>query len=215
MEQTGRAMRSIRRMLSRRDLLMIGAVWLAVAALALAGAVSARYVAPPAPPTTAGLGTMPGFVSVGVPNTCLPFSSFCGDALVVLEPEEPEAIALEIKLRANIVDAETFADLPVPVLHGRNLRPHECSRGVAAAVINESMARYLWPDDDSIGRRIRVSIDDKAARWVEIVGVVPDLSFGRGAVPHIPTLYLSSRQFDVAVKLFFAGGGGAPGDAGA
>lgn len=209
MEGTGRAMRSIRRRLAKPDFLMIGAVWLAVAMMTLAGVLSARYTAPP---TASGpaTGTLPGFVSTGAVDTCLPFSSYCGEALVMVEPDTPEAVALEVKLRANVVDAETFAELPVPVLQGRKLRPHECSKGVAAAVINESMARYLWADAESIGRRIRVSIADKGPRWVEIVGVVPDLSFGRGAVLHVPTLYLSSRQFDLAVKTFFAGDSGAP-----
>lgn len=200
-------MRSIRRRLARPDFLMIGAVWLAVAVMAFAGALSARYTAPP---TASGTAAPPGFVSSGSVDTCLPFSAYCGEALVTVEPDTPETIALEVKLRANVVDAETFAELPVPVLQGRKLRPHECATGVAAAVINESMARYLWPDGEPIGRRIRVSIADKGPRWVEIVGVVPDLSFGRGAVLHIPTLYLSSRQFDLAVKIFFAGDSGGP-----
>ncbi len=191
---------------------MIGAVWLVMAAIALAGALSAQYLSPPTP---AGAGTVPGLTSPSALDTCLPFSSYCGVALVLVQPDTPEAVALKVKLRANVVDAETFAKLPVPVLLGRKLRPYESSSDVAAAVINESTARFLWPDDESIGRRIRVSIGDSALRCVEIVGVIPDMSFGRGAVSHVPTLYLSSRQFDLAVKIFFASDLDARGIAGA
>lgn len=212
MEGMERAMRSVHGTLARRDFLMIGAVWLVVAAMALAGALSARYLIPPTP---AGAGTVPGFASAGGVDTCLPFSSYCGVALVLVPPDTPKAAALKVKLRANVIDAETLAELPVPVLRGRLLRPYEFGRDVAAAVINESMARYLWPDDESVGRRIRVCIGNSAPRWVEIVGVVPDMSFGRDTVSHVPTLYLSSRQFDLAVKIFFASDSEARGIAGA
>ncbi len=128
-----------------------------------------------------------------------------------MPPDAPQALALRVKLGANVVDAQIFAELPVPVLRGRKLRPYESSSDVAAAVINESAARSLWPDDESIGRRIRVSIGDSAPRCVEIVGIIPDMSFGPGAVSHVPTLYLSSRQFVLAVKIFFASNSGVRG----
>ncbi len=205
-------MRSVHRMVARRDVLMIGAIWLVMAAMALAAALSAQYLAPP---NVSGSGITPGFASADALDTCLPFSSYCGVAQVLVQPETPEAAARSMKLRANVVDAETFAELPVPVLRGRKLRPHEPFSGVAAAVINESTARFLWPDDESIGRRIRVSIGDSGPRCVEIVGVIPDMSFGWGPVSHVPTLYLSSRQFDLTVKIFFAGHSDARGIAGA
>ena len=42
-------------------------------------------------------------------------------------------------------------------------------------VINETMARTLWPGEDPIGKRISASVDNP--QWEEVVGVVRDVGF--------------------------------------
>ena len=43
----------------------------------------------------------------------------------------------------------------------------------SVAIVDEHMARELWPGQDAVGRRIHIGgIDDTKAPWITIVGVV-------------------------------------------
>jgi putative ABC transport system permease protein len=42
-------------------------------------------------------------------------------------------------------------------------------------VVNESFVRRFFADGDPIGRRIRMGVRDTTARWLTVVGVVPDM----------------------------------------
>ncbi|HYP17434.1 MAG TPA: FtsX-like permease family protein [Opitutus sp.] len=59
---------------------------------------------------------------------------------------------------------------------GRNITAADTPTAPAVAIINESMARALFPNEDPIGRRIG-GLDANNRGWMEIVGVIPDLSF--------------------------------------
>ena len=49
-------------------------------------------------------------------------------------------------------------------------------------IINETMARRYWPDEDPLGKRLRV--DTEGTPWMEIVGVVGDVKhFGLDSQP--------------------------------
>jgi ABC-type antimicrobial peptide transport system permease subunit len=55
------------------------------------------------------------------------------------------------------------------------------------AIINESMARALWPHEDAIGKRF--TPDDPTPTWVEVVGVVGDVRFPAATSSSIDTEY--------------------------
>jgi len=66
------------------------------------------------------------------------------------------------------VTAGYFAAMGTPV-HGRAFTPAD--RGAPVAIVNETMARLLWPGESAIGKCFLVGSDKRCA---EIVGVVPD-----------------------------------------
>src|SRR3989475_2823659 len=66
------------------------------------------------------------------------------------------------------VTAGYFAAMGTPV-HGRAFTPAD--RGSPVAIVNETMARLLWPGESAIGKCFLVGSDKRCA---EIVGVVPD-----------------------------------------
>ena len=97
-----------------------------------------------------------------------------------------------------VVGADYFAALGLPVLRGRGFtraeEEEERGRGVRAVVIDEPLARRLWPDRDPVGQSLRFVTRDAAAApqapW-EVVGVVPGVRhdlLDRVAPPHV---YLS------------------------
>jgi predicted permease len=68
-----------------------------------------------------------------------------------------------------------FEAAGIPVRRGRDFTPADRSRDAHVTVINEDLARTLFPGEDPIGRRIGVGGDDAKGDWHEIVGVVADV----------------------------------------
>jgi putative ABC transport system permease protein len=61
------------------------------------------------------------------------------------------------------------------LLKGRDFTDAEgASRTAAVAVINDTMARKLWPNADAVGGRFRL-VDTEPAEWFTVIGVAPDI----------------------------------------
>src|SRR4030095_264480 len=63
----------------------------------------------------------------------------------------------------------------ISIVHGRFFDEHDRQDGVPVALVNQTMARKLWPKGDSIGGQIRVNDNNTGPRPLEIVGVVGDV----------------------------------------
>jgi putative ABC transport system permease protein len=64
--------------------------------------------------------------------------------------------------------------LGVTVGRGRDFTESESWSTSPVAIINETMATRVWPNEDPIGRRFSFSEDD-AIEWLTVIGVAPDL----------------------------------------
>jgi len=67
-----------------------------------------------------------------------------------------------------------FETLGLTVRQGRVLNPADSVAGPYVAVINQTMARRLWPAQDPVGHRIRFIEATGPAEWMTVVGVVSD-----------------------------------------
>ncbi len=67
------------------------------------------------------------------------------------------AEGLAFDSRWNSVGADYFASVGLPVLRGRAFTPLEASSATspAVAIIDETLAKKLWPDGDALGQRIQ------------------------------------------------------------
>ncbi len=75
------------------------------------------------------------------------------------------ADGLAYKARFHSVGADYFATVGLPILRGRAFSVNEVaqSEGPAVAIIDETLARKLWPDSDALGQSIQYA-DDNAPR---------------------------------------------------
>jgi predicted permease len=62
--------------------------------------------------------------------------------------------------------------LRVPMVRGRAFLPTDDERAAPVAIVNQTMARTLWPGTDPVGRRIRVLGD--SIPWMTVIGVARD-----------------------------------------
>jgi putative ABC transport system permease protein len=79
------------------------------------------------------------------------------------------------------ISAEYFATMRIPVRRGRPFTPGEVVTASHVAIVNETLARQYWPDQDPVGRFVTLfksaqARADFGERFsVEIVGVVGDV----------------------------------------
>jgi putative ABC transport system permease protein len=90
------------------------------------------------------------------------------------------------------VTPDYFAAMRIPIVRGRGFT--EADRGDAplVLVVNETMARQLWPGQDPIGRTVRMFGDDDP--WATVVGVVGDVRSSGFLAPVPPTMYHPHAQ---------------------
>src|SRR5438309_9385360 len=82
---------------------------------------------------------------------------------------------LAFKAAWNSVGADYFSTVGLPVLHGRAFTEAEATQpGPSVAIIDEPLAKKLWPDGDAIGQRVQYAGEkERQNQTIEIVGIVP------------------------------------------
>ncbi|RPI56782.1 MAG: ABC transporter permease [Acidobacteria bacterium] len=80
-----------------------------------------------------------------------------------------------VRLRRDEVSDGFFATLQIPLRRGRLFSSEDGPDSPRVAIINETMARRLWPGQDSIGRRFRIGPQVSEDAWFTVVGMVGDM----------------------------------------
>ena len=92
----------------------------------------------------------------------------------------------------SIVSPEYFHLMGMTLHRGRMFNDLDKDDVEAVAVINESMAQTLWPNEDPIGKHVKLS--RRAAVWTTIVGIVADARTESLENINVPQIYTSLYQ---------------------
>jgi len=103
---------------------------------------------------------------------------------------DPDTPDMSTSANLNVVADDYFKTLRMPLLRGREFHKTEIESTNTApvAVIDEPLARRLWPNQNPIGRLIQFRDDRQGHETMQIVGVVPgirDRVFDRQVRAHI------------------------------
>ena len=144
----------------------------------------------------ARIAAMPQVVAAGISTNATPPSNGWRQNVEVLgstSAENPE-------VRVNFVSPEYFSLLKIPLTQGRIWDHTENMRGAALMVINQTMARQLWPNGDAIGHQVKIpSLKDQppyqraapgADGWFQIIGVAADVRDDGLRNPIKPQVYV-------------------------
>ncbi|MFL6520822.1 MAG: ABC transporter permease [Chthoniobacterales bacterium] len=71
------------------------------------------------------------------------------------------------------VTSDYFRAMGIRLVRGRVFTPQDDARAPRVCVINETLARQFFPNEDPIGKRI--SLENEPDAWREIVGIVDDI----------------------------------------
>ena len=136
------------------------------------------YVGPPGLPRFCQdleehLGAVPGVVSVGA-IAHLPFRGNAGRGFQI-EGQAPADPGHMPGANYSVACPNFFRAMGITILKGREFTARDTLGSPGVIVINETMARTYWPDQDPIGRAIRFEGSDGPR--LTIVGVVRDVHF--------------------------------------
>jgi predicted permease len=140
---------------------------------------------------------LPGVSAVGMVNR-LPLGGTTQTLGFVFEGVR-ETIPLVVDSRT--ITPDYFAAMDIPMLEGRTFTEHDVdTRPIprigasfpTTAIVDERVARDLFPDGSAVGRRFRLPLPE--APWVEIVGVVGHVHHEGLEVDPRPQIYFNYRQ---------------------
>jgi putative ABC transport system permease protein len=88
-----------------------------------------------------------------------------------------------------------FATIGAEMAAGREFTDQDHDRAPQVAIVNETLAGSIWPNEDPIGKRLRSGDATDGQPWATVVGVVKDLRRGDDVKRRIrPEIYASSLQ---------------------
>jgi putative ABC transport system permease protein len=111
-----------------------------------------------------------------------------------------------------IVSPEYFHLLGMPLERGRLFNAQDIETTPQVALINEAAARKYWPNQDPVGKLVRLHRDSReplsgaGPAWTTIVGVIADARTESLADAAIPQIYRSVYQHPAkSVAIFLRG----------
>jgi putative ABC transport system permease protein len=118
--------------------------------------------------------SLPGVQSVGA-TALLPLSYEDLIGSFVIQGRAPLPPGTIQPTNYYSVSTDYFTAMGIPLLQGRFFTERDLVNAPPVVVINETMVRKMFPDENPIGKRITFGNPDKNPTWVEIVGVVGDV----------------------------------------
>ena len=132
------------------------------------------------------LAERPGVAAVGA-TTTLPSVPWGNDAFAVDGRAYPTENDYPVA-HSDVVSAGLFTTLGVRPLAGREFERQDTTTSLPVVLINQSLARQMWPHASPLGRRLRMvnsnagnggwvlgSDPRRQEPWRTVIGVVPDL----------------------------------------
>jgi putative ABC transport system permease protein len=100
----------------------------------------------------------------------------------------------EPEVDIRIVSPSFFRTLEIPLRAGRWFTERDTFEAPRVMIINETMARQFWPNENPIGRRVTMK-DWGPPLTGEIIGIAADVRLDSPAAPIAPVLYWPYQQF--------------------
>jgi putative ABC transport system permease protein len=146
--------------------------------------------------------SLPGVRSAALADSLplSPYQSFLMMSLNRLLPRAALSRSTTVMMNQLTVSPGYFYTLGIPVLKGRTFTDHDDAQAPKVAVVNEDLARHLWPSEDPIGKQLPLFRDN-----LTVVGEVGNtrhegLSQETEAEIYVPYLQSPQNSMQLAVR---------------
>jgi putative ABC transport system permease protein len=100
--------------------------------------------------------------------------------------EEPD-------VQTRSIEGDYFRVMQIPQMAGRDFTPQDNENAPPVGIVNESLTRRFFKDQNPIGKRVRWARDEQI-NWITIIGVVGDIKHFGLDQPEEPALYTPYPQ---------------------
>jgi len=113
---------------------------------------------------------LPGVTASGMVNR-LPLAG--GSSMVIFEFDSPRPLHPELSaVDMRVASPDYFKAMGIRVLEGRAFDARDTAESTPVGVIDERIAKLMWPGESAIGKRFRVAPHLMKTPWYEIIGLV-------------------------------------------
>ena len=139
-----------------------------------------------------GVAAIPSVTSVAL-TSFVPLSQDTNDSMAIV----PEGFTLpqgieSLTVAAARVDETYFDTIGIPIVMGRGIQATDTADTPRVAVVSNGMAARYWPDDNPLGKRVRLAGPNPV--WAQVVGVAADAKFRLFTSVSTPFLFLARLQ---------------------
>jgi predicted permease len=119
------------------------------------------------------VGHLPGVVAAGY-TTWVPLTNEGGANGIVIEGRPAPGPGEILIPNSRVVSPDYFRAIGTPLKRGRLFDDRDVLQAPPVAIVNETMARRIWPGEDAIGKRFARGHHNEKDLWITVVGVVGD-----------------------------------------
>jgi predicted permease len=134
---------------------------------------------------------LPGVISATLSNS-IPLGNDNQSERVWKEGQESATPMQTAVIGLNVIDTDYFQTLGIPLLRGRDISARDTKTSLPVAIINEAMAKQLWPGQDPLGHHFHSGKADSP--MVEVIGVAQNGKYGSVFDVADPYFYLPQTQ---------------------
>ncbi|MCI0388410.1 MAG: ABC transporter permease [Acidobacteria bacterium] len=146
--------------------------------------------------------TLPGVESAGL-STSIPMSGVISGSSFWIEGRETPPGQMMPWGNLWFAGSTYFQTMEIPLRKGRYFTDRDGLDAPGVAIIDETMGRKYWPDEDPLGKRVSIGERDPQGnlRWREIVGVVGHVKH-QGLAGESPVQYYVPHRQIVIPRAF-------------
>jgi putative ABC transport system permease protein len=126
----------------------------------------------------------------------IPMNGWAGWNFVTAEHPNPPAGEVP---DANyvVVAPDYFRTMQIPLREGRPFTAFDTPTSEQVVIVSESLARKYWPNQEPLGKRLKISSDanDNRLPWLLVVGVAGNVRSEGQYAPFIPEIYVPYTQY--------------------
>jgi predicted permease len=144
------------------------------------------------------IASMPGVVSVAL-ATSMPLSNGLGWFPLTVEGRRDAGERASPHADYNAISPGFFETVGAPAVRGRAFTAQDREGSPPVAMVNRNLVRRYWPDEEPVGKRIRLSAATGPS--FEVVGVAPDMQDANNPYNSVrPTVYVPYAQGTLFLK---------------
>ena len=122
----------------------------------------------------------------------LPLDQYNYGGHVTIDGRVPKTANERLNIGFSIVGHNYFETMNTPIVQGRAFTERDNENAPRVVIVNETMARRHWPNQNPIGKRMRLG--DEQSQWLEVAGVARDGKYITLGEPPTDYFFLPFRQ---------------------